>query len=173
MLWKIGGWVLLTSHFWWDAPYREQILAVQTVLSTFAPSLMPFHLATAFVVFLYLVQLGDTVTELVPLVLHHVIVFISVLSEYYFKEWRYACCVVLCWSVRWMNPSNIYLEHPLRGMFRCVLFGALISRRFSLESAMRWCWLFLVHEALYIFVPVQMLYEVYMKKRPRAVVEIV
>jgi hypothetical protein len=26
---------------------------------------------------------------------------------------------------------------------------------------------------LYIFVPVQMLYEVYMKKRPRAVVEIV
>jgi hypothetical protein len=173
MLWKIGGWVLLISHFWWDAPYREQILALQTIISTLAPSLMPFHLATVFVVFLYLVQLGDNVTEFVPLVLHHVIVFISVLSEYYFKEWRYTCAVVLCWSMRWMNPSNIYLEHPLRAMLRCILFGVLISRQFSLERAIRWCWLFLVHESLYIFVPVQMLYEVYMKKRPRAVVEIV
>ena len=161
------------AHLWWSAPYREQILALQTVVATLAPSLMPFHLATVFVVLLYIVQLEDNTTELVPLVLHHVIVFISVLSEYYFKEWRYTCGVVLCWSVRWMNPSNIYLEHPLRAVFRCVLFGALTSRQFSLEGAMRWCWLFLVHESLYIFVAVRMMYEVYMKKRPRPVVEIV
>ena len=126
-----------------------------------------------FVVFLYVVQLEDNVTELVPMVLHHVIVFMSVLSEYYLKELRYTCVVVLCWSVRWMNPSNIYVEHPLRAMLRCVLFGVLISRQFSLRSALRWCWIFLVHESLYIFVPVQMLYEVYMKKNTPMGVEIV
>jgi len=63
--------------------------------------------------------------------------------------------------LRWMNVSNIYVDHPFRAFFRCVVFGLVVIRDFDVERSLRWCWIFLVHEFFCIFVPVQMLYEVY------------
>lgn len=161
MLWKIGGWILLLIHFFFPNPYREQLLAIQTVLITFCDRLMPFHIATYIVLLLYLLNLNESSVDVVIELMHHVVVFVAVISEFYFREWRYTCWVLLLWSLRWMNVSNIYVDHPFRAFFRCVVFGLVVIRDFEVERSLRWCWIFLVHEFFCIFVPVQMLYEVY------------
>lgn len=173
MLWRAGGWLLLLLHFFFPPPYREQILAIQTVLCTLSPQTQPFHVATVIVCLLYLIGLTEIEYAAVPMLLHHVAVFVSVISEFYFREWRYTCWVLLCWSLRWMNPSNIYVDHPVRALFRCVLFGLLVQRDFSIDKSVRWCWIFMVHECFCILVPVQMLYEAYAERVPRAFLEIV
>lgn len=165
--WKIGGWLLLFVHFFLPVPYREQVLALQTVLVSFAPKLMPFHVATGIIAFLFLLGMTETDTVVLPTLLHHVAVFISVISEFYFKEWRWTCWIFLCWSLRWMNPSNIYSAHPLIALLRCVVFGFVSQRDFSFDSSIRWCWIFLVHEGFCILIPVQMLYSVYVVQKIR------
>jgi len=161
MLWKIGGWILLLVHFFFPAPYREQLLAIQTVLVTFCDRLMPFHIATYIVLLLYLLNFNETSVDITIELMHHMIVFVAVISEFYYREWRYTCWILLLWSLRWMNVSNIYVDHPFRALFRCLVFGLVVIRDFDIERSLRWCWIFLVHEIFCIFVPIQMLYEVY------------
>mgnify|MGYP006085576901 CR=1 FL=1 len=164
MLWKFGGWGLLLLHFFFPDPYREQILAAQTVFVTFCPTVMPFHMATGIIWVLYLLNLNESSVDIMVELAHHVAVFIAVISEFYFREWRYTCWLMLFWSLRWMNVSNIYVEEPWRALFRCCVFGFVVHRDFSVDRAIRWCWVFLVHEFFCIFVPVQMLYQVYMSR---------
>jgi len=161
MIWSVGGWCLLLLHFFFPEPYREQILASQLIISTFAPKLMSFHMASILTTFLYVIQTGPVVFEWSPFILHHLMVFTFVMSEYYYREWRFTCACVLFWSVRWMNSNNIYSEHPSRGLIRCILFAFVTFRHFSSPKAIRWSWIFFVHEFCYICVPIQMLYEVY------------
>ena len=165
--WRLAGWPLLLAHFFLPVPYREQLLAVQTVLISFCPVPMPFHMASGLVAFLFLLGLAEVDGVVLPTLLHHVAVFISVISEFYFKKWRWTCWIFLCWSLRWMNPSNIYVDHPLRAVLRCVLFGLVTQRNFSLDGSIRWCWIFLVHEGFCILVPIQMLYTVYVVQKNR------
>jgi hypothetical protein len=167
MLWEFGGWLLLLCHFFFPDPYREQLLAAQTVFIAFCPKLMSFHVATGIIWLLYLLNLNESSLDLVVELAHHVAVFISVISEFYFKKWRWTCWIFLCWSLRWMNPSNIYVDHPLRAVLRCVLFGLVTQRNFSLDGSIRWCWIFLVHEGFCILVPIQMLYSVYAVQKNR------
>ena len=161
MLWEFGGWLLLLGHFFFPDPYREQLLAVQTVLITFCPKVMSFHVATGIIWLLYLMNLNESSLDLVVELAHHVAVFITVLSEFYCREWRYVCWVTLFWSLRWMNVSNIFVTSPWRAFFRCCVFGFVVHRDFSVDRSIRWCWVFIVHEFFCIFVPFQMLYEVY------------
>lgn len=157
---RLAGWPLLLLHFFVAGPYNEQILSVQTVLLTLTPTLESYHVATGICLILYLLD-PVPVIEWQSQLIHHILVFGCVMCEYFFREWRRTCWVFLFWSVRWMNPLNIYLVAPLRAVLRCVLFGLLLHQKFSLESAFRWCWLFFVHEVFLIFVPFQMLYSVY------------
>ena len=166
MIWRSCRWFLLLFHFFLPPPFREQLLAIHTVLLTLTPAVLPIHIATGFVVLLFFGKFSEIASESVPMILHHLVVFMYIWSEYYLKEWRYTCGVVLCWSVRWMNPTNIYSEHPFRAVVRCALFGLMSCRHFSWSKSVRWCWIFLVHEFFYVLIPVQMLYEVYMKKVP-------
>tara|TARA_B110001450_G_C17441844_1_gene408282 strand:- start:20 stop:547 length:528 start_codon:yes stop_codon:yes gene_type:complete len=161
MLWKVGGWFLLLIHFFFPEPYREQILAFQTILITFSPKILSFHIATGIIVCLYLLNLNESSIDIVAELAHHAAVFIAVISEFYFRAHRYTCWVLLFWSLRWMNVSNIYVESPWHAFVRCCIFGFVVHRDFSLDRAIRWCWVFIVHEFFCIFVPVQMLYEVY------------
>lgn len=159
---------MLLSHFLFPTPYREQLLALQTVLVTAAPRLEGFHTATAIVTLLYILGVTEMDSVLVPTVLHHVAVFVAVMSEFYFPEWRCSCWVLLGWSMRWMNPSNLYapgLIGALRAVCRCVLFGAVSYTNFSVAKSVRWCWIFLVHESFCLLVPIQMLYEVYVLRQ--------
>ena len=164
MTWRLSGWCLLCLHFFFPEPYREQILAAQTIITSCSDSLLPFHIATAIVVLLYIIQAGDLAFEWSAFILHHVLVFIFVMTEYYHRKWRLTCTCALFWSIRWMNSSNIYLEHPFRGCLRCVLFGVLSARKYCWHGALRWCWIFFVHEFCYVCIPIQMLYEVYFDK---------
>lgn len=175
MLWKFVGWPILLLHFFFPNPYREQLLAIQSLCMTFSPCVYPYHVATSVVLLLYLINLNESSVDLVLELLHHVGVFVAVVSEFYFREWRYTCFMLLFWSLRWMNTSNIYVDHPFRACLRCVLFGLVVCRDFSLERSFRWCWILIVHEFFCIFIPVQMLYEVYVGHvaTPRTVSDIV
>lgn len=161
MLWRLGGWFLLLMHLFFPEPYREQLLAAQSIFITLAPKIMSFHIASALLCLLYVCQTDDIAFEWAAFILHHLLVFVFVISEYYFNEWRYTFGCVLFWSIRWMNTTNIYAEHPIRGCVRCLLFGFLTARQFSCVHALKWCWIFFVHEFCYVCIPVQMLHEVY------------
>ena len=167
--WKFGGWILLLSHFFFPSPYREQILAVQTVLISFSHQLMPFHMATGIITSMFIFGMTTTETDVLPTLLHHVAVFISLISEFHFKEWRWTCWIFLCWSLRWIHPSNVYSDHPLKAFFRCVVFGFVTQRNFSFETSIRWCWTFMVHEGFCILIPIQMLYSVYIVQKVKRV----
>jgi hypothetical protein len=161
---RLVGWPLLLLHFFVPGPYNEQILSVQTILLTLTPGVESYHVATGICLVLYLLD-PVPVIEWQSQLIHHILVFACVLCEYFFREWRWTCWLVLFWSVRWMNPLNIYLSDPLRAVLRCVLFGSVTYSQFTLESGFRWCWLFFVHELFIIFVPFQMLYSVYGMRR--------
>lgn len=164
-LYRFLGWPLLLLHFFLPGPYNEQVLAIQSVLVTLNVEPESYHVATGLCVCLYLLD-PVPIDEWGSVLFHHVLVFCCVLCEYFFREWRFICWVCLFWSLRWMNPLNIYLVHPLRAASRCVLFGCVVYQKFTLDSCVRWCWLFFVHELFMILVPFQMLYTVYGLRRP-------
>lgn len=171
MLWRPLAWALLLLHFFFPEPFREQILAVQTVFSASHRRFDAVHIATVFVTVFYFVK-TEHHWHWLTFACHHAVVLGCTLSEYYFHEWRYWSWILLCWSVRWLASLDMYAS-PLHGAIRCAMFGIvsrgdmLMSRRrvTTFRDGFKWCWILMVHELAWVFLPAQMLYEVYKPTR--------
>lgn len=165
------AWTLLLVHFFVHEPYREQLLAVETILCAMCKDRKPLHIVSFFVVVIYFVQSSHE-WILWTQCLHHFVVLCSILAEYYVSEWHLWSWITLCWSIRWLNSVSMYYEHPLRAALRCVVFGFVAQRRFAktFKDGFKWCWILLVHEFAFVMLPVQMLYEVYQRKKMDSIV---
>lgn len=165
MIWRALSWCLLFTHFFAHEPYREQILAVQTITCALQPTFNSLHIITFIIAILYFVQTEHR-PDIWISVVHHLVVACCILCEYYMKEWHLWSWLVLCWSIRWLSSIHLYQEHPIRACIRCMVFAILVQKRFTktFKEGFKWCWILLVHEIAWCALPFQMLYEVYKKK---------
>jgi hypothetical protein len=156
------GWPLLLAHFFVAPFWREQILALQTLICA-ATGMQSYHAATLVLLFVNLAELGENDT-IVQIALHHVVVALAVLMEYYQKD-RVVPWLCAAWSVRWLGSIHLY-QSPERSCLRCVVFGVVANwqRKWSKGEEgpyRKVIWILLVHETMWCVLPVQMLYEIY------------
>lgn len=171
MICRTFAWGLLLVHFFVHEPFREQMLAIQTVVCALCKDLKPLHIVTFFVVVIYFVQTSHE-WLLWSQCLHHFVVLSCILAEYYISDWHTWSWILLCWSIRWLGSVSMYYQHPLRAAIRCIVFGLVARPRFanSFKDGFKWSWILLVHELAFVMLPVQMLYEVYKRKKIDSVV---
>jgi hypothetical protein len=156
------GWPLLLLHFFVPIFWREQVLALQTVVCA-VTDVQSYHAATAAILF---VHLSEQITVgWMHLVLHHVVLVSAVLLEYKMPEYRTVRWVVVAWSVRWLGTADLYLS-PGRAVLRCLVFLFVTNCRQQWSSVidnnyLKTVWILLVHELLWSVLPIQMLYEIY------------
>lgn len=166
MIWRSVAWTLLIIHFCVHEPFREQLLAAETVICCLCSNLTPVHIVSFFVIVIYFVQ---TSYEWIwwAQCIHHAVVLICIFGEYVIKEWHCWTWVLLCWSIRWLSSIGMYYQHPLRSSLRCVIFGLVAQKRFAptFKDGFKWSWILLVHEVVLFVLPLQMLYEVYKYKK--------
>lgn len=165
----ILGWPFLLLSLFLPEPYREQSLALQTIICTFFKCRQyTFQLLTFIFVLSYFVE-----TKLHKIlsvqILHHVIIACTVVVQYIEPQYQYFCWCLVGWSTRWLGSVNMYVQ-PIRTFFKCcvlliVLKGKWrLSRKCEWKDELRWCWILFVHELMCILLPVQILYEVYSRK---------
>lgn len=166
MICRSVAWTLLLVHFFVHEPFREQVLAVETIVCALSKDLKPLHIVNFFVIIIYFVQTSHH-WMVWSQCAHHAIVAVCIIGEYYLKEWHFWSWVLLCWSIRWLSSVSMYYQHPVRAALRCVLFGLVAQKRFAktFKDGFRWCWILLVHEIALCALPFQMLYEIYRKKK--------
>lgn len=162
---RLASWILLLLHFFMDEPYREQLLALQTVCCTLMPELKPLHIVTFFTVVIYFVRIEHQPVFWISII-HHAIVCCCILGEYYFQKWHAWSWVILCWSIRWLSSIDTYRDHPARACLRCIVFALVAQKQFvkTFKDGFKWSWILLVHEIAWLALPFQMLYEVYKVK---------
>lgn len=167
MICRLVAWVLLILHFFVHEPYREQVLAIQTLVCVLCKDLKPLHIVTFFVIIIYFVETHH-VWLLWSQCVHHAVVACCIVGEYYVKDWNFWPWLLLCWSIRWLSSVNMYDQIPVRASLRCIIFGLVAQKRFAktFKDGFKWCWILLVHEAMWILLPCQMLFEIYKKKKP-------
>ena len=172
MIW-LAGWPLLLLSLFVGAPYREQLLAGQTILCSLYPSRQHFHVATVVFVLFYFTH-PDTHLENMPAeILRHVIVACAVMSQYLAPNYQVSIWTLTAWSTRWLPTTSIF-DTPLRSFAKCVVFAGVSGgpwRGHPLDT--RWCWILFTHEAAWLLLPVQILYEVYSKKKNTNAIDIV
>ena len=159
------SWLLLATHYFLPEPYREQVLALQSVTCTTLPSFDALHIASLFSVISFFIHADAEAT--IPLfILHHIVVACCILSEYYFHENPYWTWVILFWCIRWLSTLDTYDQHPIRSAIKFIMFAFVtrLQRAKTLKSGLKWSWILLVHEVAWCLLPVQMLYEVYVRK---------
>lgn len=165
MLW-VCGWPLIFIQLYVPEPYKEMAIALQTfVCAILKKQNIPFtdstFAITLFIILTYFTQTEQRHQNLITLVLHHVIVAITSISNYILEDWKYILWCMLCWSIRWLSSIHIYQQSPIRVSIRIFLFFLLSRKPFG--DPYRWYWILLVHEITWVLIPVQMLYEVYKK----------
>ncbi len=160
------GWPLLLVHFFVPLFWREQVLALQTMVCA-VTSVQSYHAATVAFLFVHLSE--QNTVEWTHVVLHHAVLVSAVLLEYNMPEYCTVRWVVVAWSVRWLGTTNLYLN-PERSVLRCLvfLFVTNFRRRWSTVTTnnyLKTVWILLVHELLWCVLPIQMLYEIYSETR--------
>lgn len=165
MICRHVAWLLLVLHFFLDEPFREQVLAIQTLVCVMCHDLKPLHIVTFFVIVIYFVQ-TEHIWLLWSQCVHHIVVACCIIGEYYVKDWNFWPWLLLCWSIRWLSSVNMYHQHPLRASLRCIVFGLVAQKRFAktFKDGFKWCWILLVHECALLVLPFQMLFEIYKRK---------
>jgi hypothetical protein len=156
------GWPLLLVHFFVPIFWREQVLALQTVICA-VTGVQSYHAATVAILFVHLSE--RVLVGGLQLVLHHVVLVSAVLLEYKMPEYRTVRWVVVAWSVRWLGTADLYLN-PSRAALRCLVFFFVTNCRQQWSSVidnnyLKTVWILLVHEMLWCVLPIQMLYEIY------------
>jgi|FLMP01.1.fsa_nt_emb hypothetical protein len=156
------GWPLLLVHFFVPIFWREQVLALQTIVCA-VTSVQSYHAASVAILFVHLSE--QNTVEWMHLVLHHVVIVSAVLLEYKMPEYRTARWVVVAWSVRWLGTTDLYLN-PGRAVLRCLVFLFVTNCRQQWSTVidnnyLKTVWVLLVHELLWCILPIQMLYEIY------------
>jgi hypothetical protein len=173
MKWIVSylGWVALWISFFCPPVQREQIIAVETLLCTFLPP-SALHVVVVTFVLVYFTQTGHR-SELWAAVAHHLIIALSVLVQYVDSDYRLRCWLALGWSSRWLGSFLIYDIHPLRECLKCVLFYIVVqchkswtfSNTYDYKNSFKWLWVLFVHEIVWVCLPVQMLFEVYVSQK--------
>ena len=156
------GWPLLLLHFFVPIFWREQVLALQTVICA-VTGVQSYHAATVAILFVHLSE--HNTVGWTHLILHHLVLVSAVLSEYKMPEYRRVRWVVVAWSVRWLGTADLYLN-PVRAVLRCLVFLFVTNCRQQWSSVidnnyLKTVWILLVHELLWSVLPIQMLYEIY------------
>ena len=156
------GWPLLLLHFFVPYFWREQVLALQTILCA-VTAVQSYHAATIAVLFVHLSE--QTVADWMFIALHHVVIVSAVILEYKMPEYCTARWVVVAWSVRWLGTTDLYLN-PVRAVLRCLVFLFVTNCRQQWSSVIdknyvKTVWILLAHESLWCVLPIQMLYEIY------------
>jgi len=159
------GWPLLFAHFFVKPFWREQLLALQTLICA-NDSLQSYHAATFVLLFVNFVENVENDT-VVQMILHHFVIYSAVLLEYY-QKYSIVGWVCAAWSVRWLGCVNLYLS-PERSCLRCLVFLLVANwqRKWSNgENSIyrKVIWILLVHEITWCILPVQILYEIYFNK---------
>ena len=156
MLWKHLAWFLLAAHFF-DEPFREQILAVQTLVCHVSRPKTIAH--RDFFCDCHLLCANTTRMAIVVTMYTPCCSRVLYYSEYFIKDWNFWPWLLLCWSIRWLSSVNMYHQHPLRASLRCIIFGMVAQKRFArtFQDGFKWCWILLVHECTLILLPFQML----------------
>ena len=56
MIWRPLAWALLLVHFFLPEPFREQVLAIETVIAASNRNMRAIHMVSIFVVVVYFVK---------------------------------------------------------------------------------------------------------------------
>jgi len=163
MKWPVG-WPLLILSFFTHEPYREQLLAGQTILCCIVQEHHPFHTATIVSIVSYFTHQTDIQAAPTTFILHHIIVICAVASHYVDMDYKAIIWVLTAWSTRWLGCQTLF-DSPLRTLIKCILFRAITSGPWANATGTKWCWLLFVHEIMWCLLPIQILYEVYHKKK--------
>lgn len=163
MKWPVG-WPLLLLSFFAHEPYREQLLAGQTILCCIVQQYYPFHTATAIAIISYFTHQQIANVALTAFILHHVVVFLAVASHYVDTDYKAVVWALTAWSTRWLGTISIF-ETPVRTLIRCLLFRGVASGPWADSKGGKWCWVLFVHEIMWCLLPIQILYEVYHYKK--------
>jgi hypothetical protein len=161
------GWPLLLVQFFLIPFWREQVLALQTLICAMVKPQQSYHTATAVVLFVHLSKtLSD---EWVNQILHHIIVAAAVLLEYFVQDYRLVGWVCAAWSVHWLGAAQI---QPIRSCLRYVVFLIVANarKRWADNNYYKTVWILLVHEVTWCIIPVQMLYEIYFQSIKKTLV---
>mgnify|MGYP006126666511 FL=1 len=168
MIWLLGWPVLLVGLFL-PEPYREQSIAIQTILCTLFPVKYTFQLVTLIFVAFYFVRHRSH--DDIPIqILHHCIVVCTILLQYMEKKYQIFSWCLLAWSARWLGSINIY-DQPFRTSIKCLLLMIVLKGRWRTKcphnfgDELKWCWVLFVNECMCLLLPVQILYEVYVFKQ--------
>jgi len=165
MKWAIG-WPLLIIALFTHEPYREQLLAGQTIICCMTQEIWPFHTATIVCVIMYFAHQHVTINA-AAIVLHHIIVTCAVASQYIEqRQYKRIIWVLMVWSTRWLGTISVF-DSPLRTTLKFILFQGVSTGPWSANESngLKWCWLLFVHEIMWCLLPIQILYEVYYYKK--------
>lgn len=167
MLIAAVSWLLLVLHYFLPEPYREQVLALQSIVCVTMPTFDAVHIASLFSLVLYFIH-AEQDPALPMIILHHIVVACCILSEYYFHNNPYWTWIILFWCIHWLSTVDAYDHHPIRSAIKFVLFAFVTRLQCvkTLKDGLKWSWILLVHEIGWCALPVQMLYEVYIRETP-------
>lgn len=159
----IVGWPLLILSLFIDDPFREQILAAQTIVCALVQKRKTFHLATLVFIVCYFTQPPVHEHPSYVLIIHHLVIIGAIVSPYLIPNYQFFTWVIMAWSIRWLGSISLF-ETPFRTSTKCLLYVVIVRGNWGMKStqlAHKWCWILFVHEVMWCFLPIQILYEVY------------
>lgn len=171
MRWQsIIGWPLIFVQLLVFDPYREVIIAIQTficaILSTLKLHNTSQNTITIFIVILTcFTHSNNYPPSVLSIGAYHTIIAATTVANYITPEHLYIYLTTVAWSVKWLSYIIIWNQSPIRAAVRFVLFALVSNKRFGKQHV--WYWVLMVHEFAFIFIPVQMLFEVYKNKKTK------
>jgi len=165
MVTRIFGWVLIFVQFFVSGQLKEQVTAAQTVFcAATIGEIKPYHIATLTLVTSLGVEPSsiDTIGD----ILMHVAIFSAVYIEYHKPRLKTPVWVAVAWTIRWLN-YNAFYESPVRSSIKCILYIIIanLRQKYLNGNYFKCVWLILVHEICWILVPIQLMREIYQKKK--------
>ena len=157
------GWPLLLIHFFIREPWRECVLAIQTLICGFVETKHTYHIATLIVTFQY-IACPEQNSSPFSMLMYHTLLFGAVCAQYAFRERGMAFWFALAWAMHWIGSLE---TPPWRQSLKCLLFHQVTSTCLvgkPLVHGFKWSWLIISHEIAWCLLPLQMLYEVYIEK---------
>jgi|TARA_B110000879_G_C11049008_1_gene462014 hypothetical protein len=168
MIIRISGWILIFIQFLITEEWRELIIAAQTIFcAATIGKIHPYHIATG--VLLAISSEAEKNTNLVQLILLHLVILAAVFLEYQQKvELKYVAWLSLVWTIKWLNCDYFY-EQPFRSCFKCILFIIVSNLRQKYLDAnfFKCLWILICHEILLLLAPAQLLWEIYRKTKKK------
>tara|TARA_B110000090_G_C13316227_1_gene421653 strand:- start:629 stop:1153 length:525 start_codon:yes stop_codon:yes gene_type:complete len=169
MIDRFFGWIIIFVQFFVLPQFREQVMAVQTIFcaATIQAERRPFHVAT--LALLITVSPEQVETDLTKIILLHIAIFSAVLIEYKSQKWRFVAWVSVAWSVRWLGCQTFYDSPPARASLKCVVYIIIanLRQKYLDGNYFKDVWVVLVHEICWVIIPIQMMREIYRKKKKK------